>query len=121
MGLLERSKSAVAENDSVSMDRTTVRKDQPPGGPSCQAYGCHHHYKPGLPCQCAPSCHQYNNCCNDYGPVCEHTNFQLAGVMTGYHQTAPEICNLIMSSNFKPGSSGWCGGAVYFATNPEAT
>jgi hypothetical protein len=42
-------------------------------------------------------------------------------VRTGYHQTAPEICNLIMQSNFKPGTSGWCGGAVYFATTPEAT
>jgi len=41
--------------------------------------------------------------------------------MTLYHQTSPEICELILASNFKPGHEGWCGGGIYFATTPWAT
>jgi len=38
-----------------------------------------------------------------------------------YHQTSPEIAAMIMRTGFKPGSAGWCGGAIYFAQNPKAT
>eukprot|EP00930_Biecheleria_cincta_P105280 TRINITY_DN9791_c0_g2_i1.p1 TRINITY_DN9791_c0_g2~~TRINITY_DN9791_c0_g2_i1.p1 ORF type:complete len:355 (-),score=35.51 TRINITY_DN9791_c0_g2_i1:124-1188(-) len=38
-----------------------------------------------------------------------------------YHQTSPEIGKLILSEGFKPGRHGWCGGAIYFATSPQAT
>mmetsp|Transcript_59871 Transcript_59871/g.144621 ORF Transcript_59871/g.144621 Transcript_59871/m.144621 type:complete len:236 (-) Transcript_59871:60-767(-) len=38
-----------------------------------------------------------------------------------YHQTSPEIAALILQSGFKPGTSGWCGGGIYFATTPQAT
>jgi len=38
-----------------------------------------------------------------------------------YHQTSPEIAAMIMHTGFKPGSAGWCGGAIYFATDPKAT
>jgi hypothetical protein len=41
--------------------------------------------------------------------------------MTLYHQTSPEIGPLILAEGFRPGSAGWCGGAIYFATSPEAT
>jgi len=38
--------------------------------------------------------------------------------MTLYHTTSPEIADLIVAGNFKPGSSGWCGGATYFVDYP---
>jgi len=38
-----------------------------------------------------------------------------------YHQTSPEIAAMIMHGGFKPGSAGWCGGAIYFADSPKAT
>jgi len=41
--------------------------------------------------------------------------------MTLYHQTGPTIGPLILAEGFRPGSRGWCGGAIYFATSPEAT
>jgi len=41
--------------------------------------------------------------------------------MTLYHQTSSEIAELILKSNFKPGTEGWCGGGIYFATTPAAT
>lgn len=40
------------------------------------------------------------------------------GVMTLYHTTSPEIAKLIIAGNFKPGKSGWCGGATYFVDYP---
>merc|ERR1712018_1036742 len=40
---------------------------------------------------------------------------------TAYHQTSPEICKLIVDSQFKLGKGGLCGKAVYFALKPEAT
>jgi len=42
-------------------------------------------------------------------------------VMTLFHQTSMEICKLIKQNGFRPGSAGWCGGAIYFATSPQAT
>eukprot|EP00928_Gymnodinium_smaydae_P021753 TRINITY_DN18522_c0_g2_i1.p1 TRINITY_DN18522_c0_g2~~TRINITY_DN18522_c0_g2_i1.p1 ORF type:complete len:385 (+),score=33.15 TRINITY_DN18522_c0_g2_i1:63-1157(+) len=77
-------------------------------------------YLPAKACQCNDKCASFNNCCSNYHEVCSGgsggDNFR-----TGYHQTAPEICDLIMASNFRPGSSGWCGGAIYFAVTPEDT
>merc|ERR1711862_397584 len=43
------------------------------------------------------------------------------GNKTAYHQTSPEICKLIVDSQFKLGKGGLCGKAVYFALKPEAT
>lgn len=43
------------------------------------------------------------------------------GTMTLYHQTSPALGRLILRSGFRPGSAGWCGGAIYFATSPGAT
>lgn len=40
------------------------------------------------------------------------------GVMTLYHTTSPEVAELILKSEFQPGSSGWCGGAIYFTDKP---
>lgn len=41
-------------------------------------------------------------------------------VRTLYHLTSPYICGLIQKSGFKAGSNGWCGGAIYFAANPNS-
>lgn len=41
--------------------------------------------------------------------------------MTLYHQTSPEVAALILKNGFKPGTQGWCGGGIYFATTPEVT
>jgi len=38
-----------------------------------------------------------------------------------YHQTSPGAAAAIRISGFRPGSGGWCGGAIYFATSPRAT
>lgn len=42
-------------------------------------------------------------------------------IMTGYHQTSPELCELILKTGFKLGHVGWCGGGIYFAETQEAT
>jgi len=41
--------------------------------------------------------------------------------MTLYHQTSPEMATLIFKGGFTNGTSGWCGGGIYFATTAEAT
>lgn len=41
--------------------------------------------------------------------------------MSVFHQTSPEVCDLILGSNFHIGSGGLCGKAIYFAQTPEAT
>jgi len=41
-------------------------------------------------------------------------------VKTLYHLTSPHICQLIKQGGFKPGSNGWCGGAIYFATSVKS-
>ena len=41
------------------------------------------------------------------------------GVKTLYHETSPETAEKILESSFRPGSSGWCGGAIYFYTSPR--
>jgi len=40
-------------------------------------------------------------------------------VMTLYHMTSPQDAQIIMQSNFKPGSGGWCGGAIYLVNLPS--
>jgi hypothetical protein len=42
-------------------------------------------------------------------------------VLTLYHQTGDASGPLILRGGFRPGSSGWCGGGIYFATSPQAT
>jgi len=41
------------------------------------------------------------------------------GVKTLYHETSPEAAEKILASSFRPGSSGWCGSAIYFYTSPR--
>jgi len=36
-----------------------------------------------------------------------------------YHETSPETAEKILASAFRPGNSGWCGGAIYFYTKPQ--
>jgi len=45
----------------------------------------------------------------------------IGGVMTLYHQTSMDIGPKILKEGFRPGKSGFCGGAIYFASNPAAT
>jgi hypothetical protein len=42
-------------------------------------------------------------------------------VLTLYHQTGGGSGPLILRGGFRPGSTGWCGGGIYFATSPQAT
>lgn len=46
---------------------------------------------------------------------------QTGNVLTLYHQTGPDAGPLILQGGFRPGSQGWCGGGIYFATSPQAT
>jgi len=39
-------------------------------------------------------------------------------VMTLYHTTSSTVAEAIVASNFRPGSKGWCGGAIYFLDFP---
>eukprot|EP00928_Gymnodinium_smaydae_P080574 TRINITY_DN64242_c0_g1_i1.p1 TRINITY_DN64242_c0_g1~~TRINITY_DN64242_c0_g1_i1.p1 ORF type:complete len:269 (-),score=66.82 TRINITY_DN64242_c0_g1_i1:90-824(-) len=59
----------------------------------------------------------------DWRPHPGVNNFDVPadGRMTVYHQTSPQACEGIMKTNFRLGSGGWCGKAVYFAMSPEAT
>lgn len=41
--------------------------------------------------------------------------------MTLYHQTGESVGMTILREGFHPGTVGWCGGGIYFATSPEAT
>lgn len=41
------------------------------------------------------------------------------GVKTLYHETSPDAAKKILASAFRPGNSGWCGGAIYFYTSPN--
>merc|ERR1712048_1226643 len=92
----------------------------------------------GRSCQCTSECNQYGNCCADYDDHCSvkdcsSSSVELEGfggkywstghrqTVTVYHQTSPQVCDLIMASNFRMGSGGLCGAAVYFALPPEAT
>lgn len=45
----------------------------------------------------------------------------LGRVKVLYHQTSPKAAHLILKHGFRPGSVGWCGGGIYFATSPGAT
>lgn len=49
---------------------------RPPSTPddkerTCRAAGCSQPYLPHEPCQCDKECRQWENCCSDYGAVCE--------------------------------------------------
>mmetsp|Transcript_93856 Transcript_93856/g.236480 ORF Transcript_93856/g.236480 Transcript_93856/m.236480 type:complete len:367 (+) Transcript_93856:65-1165(+) len=107
---------------------------------SCAAYGCINYYAPWHACQCNPHCAKYKSCCNDYSYRCSHGAHAPAPVpsrrrryqsspspshgskvMTLYHQTSQHAANLIKANGFKAGKSGWCGGAIYFATSKSAT
>mmetsp|Transcript_14904 Transcript_14904/g.43538 ORF Transcript_14904/g.43538 Transcript_14904/m.43538 type:complete len:323 (+) Transcript_14904:68-1036(+) len=109
---------------------------------SCASYGCSHHVRPWQLCQCNAACRWYRNCCPDFGASCARgptpaprprpgpapapTPRPSLGpghgrVLTLYHQTGRSIGPQILRSGFRPGSRGWCGGAIYFAMTPEAT
>jgi len=130
------------ESEAEGMNMTSLVSVSRAG--SCAAYGCgdFHH---GRRCQCNSACGRYRNCCSDYQAKClahasrehgsgkagkehgsdkagkEPGSAKAGKVLTLYHQTSPEIAKLILNSSFKPGRRGWCGGGIYFATDPEAT
>jgi hypothetical protein len=43
-----------------------------------------------------------------------------ANIVKAYHVTSPAVCKLILAGGFKPGSKGWCGGAIYFAATIQS-
>lgn len=104
---------------------------------SCAGYGCINYYAPWHQCQCNHHCSKYGSCCNDYTQYCHgalppspstqaptpapYHHPGRRNVMTLYHQTDQRAANLIKANGFRPGSSGWCGGAIYFATSAAAT
>lgn len=102
---------------------------------SCAQYGCIHYYAPWHLCQCNTACARHGSCCDDYSGYCgggsQPTGFLPPApapapshgrkVMTLYHQTDQHAANLIIQNGFRPGKSGWCGGAIYFATSPAET
>mmetsp|Transcript_2578 Transcript_2578/g.6530 ORF Transcript_2578/g.6530 Transcript_2578/m.6530 type:complete len:303 (+) Transcript_2578:94-1002(+) len=104
---------------------------------SCAAFGCINYYAPWHDCQCNDDCSKYGSCCKDYSLYCHkqqqptpapqqhHHHAPSSGhkrrVMTLYHQTNQHAATLIKQHGFRPGSSGWCGGAIYFATSTQAT
>lgn len=103
------------------------------GAASCLNYGCGA-YVPAHSCQCNSACKRHGNCCGDFSDQCwggggsaspapapPAGDAKEGGIMTLYHQTSAEIGALILKGGFKPGTKGWCGGGIYFATNPKAT
>lgn len=88
-------------------------------------------YQPGGPCQCNSACTRHRNCCLDRWLWCWAPAPAPVGpapspgggghIMTLYHQTSPSACSLIIQNGFRPGSVGWCGGGIYFATSAKAT
>eukprot|EP00931_Biecheleriopsis_adriatica_P073257 TRINITY_DN47588_c0_g1_i1.p1 TRINITY_DN47588_c0_g1~~TRINITY_DN47588_c0_g1_i1.p1 ORF type:complete len:248 (-),score=39.23 TRINITY_DN47588_c0_g1_i1:42-785(-) len=44
---------------------------------------------------------------------------QEGNIKTLYHTTSPYVAKLIVAGNFKPGHTGWCGGAIYFIDHPD--
>merc|ERR1719401_2655960 len=40
-------------------------------------------------------------------------------IMTLYQLTGPTAAKSIISTNFRPGSGGWCGGAIYLINTPH--
>ncbi|CAE7424998.1 unnamed protein product [Symbiodinium necroappetens] len=106
------------------------------GGVGCWHYGCRSSYHPEFQCQCNKDCGRFRNCCYDYGtcwqtpdsrrrrrrdPSSSNSRPTHTNMVTGFHQTSPNVCKLIVNSAFRPGSDGHCGGAIYFALSPQAT
>mmetsp|Transcript_24996 Transcript_24996/g.58146 ORF Transcript_24996/g.58146 Transcript_24996/m.58146 type:complete len:311 (-) Transcript_24996:106-1038(-) len=94
---------------------------------SCALYGCVSSFAPTHSCQCNDACQHFSNCCPDFWSRC-HSNpgasppvQQQQRIMTLYHQTSPQACQMILRNNFRPGHAGWCGGGIYFAMSPEET
>lgn len=48
-----------------------------------------------------------------------HHSHHSGRVMTLYHTTSASAAEAILKSGFRPGHSGWCGGAIYFSTTPH--
>lgn len=94
------------------------------GGGSCAQFGCGGGYVRWRGCQCNQDCEKHGSCCSDYHQKCSRTPSpppqasHSSNIKTLYHTTSRGIANLILNSNFKPGSQGWCGGAVYFMDYP---
>jgi len=55
------------------------------------------------------------------GPMALMDTMTKKAPVIGYHQTSPHVCDLILKSQFRPGRTGWCGGAIYFADSIGGT
>jgi len=107
---------------------------------SCSRLGCQDHYISGLSCQCNSECASHGSCCSDYQDKCnwqhhpaeraddlvdsqggEDDDDEESKIMTLYHNTGYSAGMAILANGFRPGTKGWCGGGIYFATSPKAT
>lgn len=58
----------------------------------------------------------------DLGSQYHHHHHHSGGTVKYlYHQTSYAAGTSILRGGFRRGSCGWCGGAIYFATSPQAT
>lgn len=114
-----------AEAEALSENSTGLQAMSSHSAGSCAKYGCTSKYVWYLSCQCNPSCHDHKNCCKDIGKCGSHVpSPSYSGphnIMKLYHQTGHGVGRLILGSGFRRGRSGWCGGAIYFATSRKAT
>jgi len=95
----------------------------------CCTYGtdclsCPSHSRPGNTTYCGRDAASCGNC-GEHAMWCEPPQVPVQcgdrRVLTLYHQTSDPICDIIINSNFRPGTVGWCGGGIYFAMEPQAT
>jgi len=84
------------------------------------AGSCHgrcHRFDSFEDCQCTNDCKKFGNCCHDFNSVCRRPSYH-GPVMTLYHTTSVWAAKSIVKGGFRPGHTGWCGGAVYFINHP---
>lgn len=110
---------AVEEEDSAADMNITMKASYSSG--SCIGHDCHSFYSYAT-CQCNSRCSDYGNCCSDYSTTCQmqHEYHSHVGgrTMTLYHTTSRAAAEAIVRTGFRPGHTGWCGGAIYFINHP---
>lgn len=69
------------------------------------------------PCCKYGSCAYVEGLCKVDVPGALHNNTG-RNIRKLYHETNAEIAELILKNGFRPGRTGWCGGAIYFFGEP---
>ena len=86
-----------------------------PGFQRCICRYCHAEFDSIQECQSRNTQH-YQNCQRYAG---SGTGSQNMGTRTLYHATNATAANNILNGGFRCGSSGCCGGGIYFASTPQ--